>query len=176
MLSMLDKSILLSIKDVNIFKNKILNNDSFVSKKRIVCVDFGTKKLGVAVSDVDKTVAFPKDVIFGKFYDINTLILEIKYQINKYDAIGVIIGWPIGLNGEFNDNCYKISKVAIELNKNIPVLLFDERYTTKFAQRKIEERNNFKKNKKIKNNGLDDAMSAMIILNDFLSILNNTSI
>ena len=175
MLSMLDKSILLSIKDVNIFKNKILNNDSFVSKKRIVCVDFGTKKLGVAVSDVDKTVAFPKDVIFGKFYDINTLILEIKYQINKYDAIGVIIGWPIGLNGEFNDNCYKISKVAIEL-KNIPVLLFDERYTTKFAQRKIEERNNFKKNKKIKNNGLDDAMSAMIILNDFLSILNNTSI
>ena len=172
---MLDKNILLSIKDVNIFKNKILNNESLVGKKRIVCADFGTKKLGIAVSDMNKTIAFPKDIIFGKFDNIHNLMLEIKCQINKYDAIGIIIGWPVGLNGELNYNCYIILKAAIELNKTIPVLLFDERYTTKYAQRKIEERNNFKKNKKIKNDGQDDSISAMIILNDVLSILNNTN-
>lgn len=173
------------------FQEELVNIDSFrkrvfglssqsTSGRRIMAIDYGTKKIGVAVSDDSMLIAFPKDILIGNWLNIEFVIRKVDEQINKYNAIAVVFGLPRTLNGALHENCKIIIPVAKCLNTTIPVLLIDERFTTRLANRQMYEKISFcRKNKrninKI-NNKNDDDVSAVIILNDVLNMINASEI
>ena len=176
---MVDVDVLQQLQDIAIFKQKI---DKVIAKnsvnKKIMAVDFGTKKIGIALSDEAGLLAFPKDILIGNWLSIDAVIGVIMQQINMYHPIAIVFGLPKTLYGELHKNCQIIISVAENINKILPVLLFDERFTTQLASRNIYEKQMlFCKGKKSNNrkaNSIfnDDSLSATIVLNDVLKRLS----
>ena len=138
---------------------------------RIISIDFGTRKIGIAVSDANKQQGFPKEILFGNWNNAekpaNSILSWIKK--NEVKVSGIIIGYPISNSGEKTKNCIIVEQIAETLKQaGFEVLLFDERFTTK----SISSLNN---SIGIKNqfNAKDDANSAMIMLNEILEMMNN---
>ena len=175
-----DVDVLQTLQDIVLFKQKLLkiiNNG--IGDKTIMAIDFGTKKIGIAVSDKAGLVAFPKDVLIGNWLNIEAVINAITQQIKIYQPIAIVFGLPKTLNGGLHENCKIIISVASNINKMLPVLLLDERFTTKFANRNIYNKQKLFSHGKINNydkansNNHDDDISATIILNDVLTLLQN---
>ena len=170
--------ILRQLQDIIAFKQKVLqiiNNN--VSDKTLMAIDFGTKKIGIAVSDKAGLIAFPKDVLIGNWLNKDKIIEALTAQIKIYHPIAIVFGLPKTLDGDLHENCDIILPVAETINKILPVLLLDERFTTKFANRNIYNKQKLfshgKTNNRYKTNSTnyDDDMSATIILNDVLTLL-----
>ena len=177
-LSMDKIDILQQLQDIIIFKQKVLQ---IIGKgsgdAKIMAIDFGTKKIGVAVSDKDGLLAFPKDVLIGNWLNVDAVMNAITQQIKIHQPIAIVFGLPKTLNGSLHENCKIIIPVASNINQMLPVLLLDERFTTKFANRNIYNKQKLfrhgKANDYYKNNhnNYDDNISATIILNDALTLL-----
>ena len=168
--------ILQQLQDIIIFKQKVIQ---IIGKgsgdAKIMAIDFGTKKIGIAVSDKSGLIAFPKDILIGNWNDADTVIETTIKQINIHHPIAIIFGLPKRLDGTLHENCNIIIPVAEQINKIVPVLLLDERFTTKFAIRNVYDKkklscNNKNKHKKCDNCD-DDDVAATIILNDALNLL-----
>ena len=159
---------------------KGLKNES--NNVRILGIDFGTKKIGVAVGDIDLQIAFPKEVLIGDWLKVLNTVDTIFNLYEKYNTKAIVIGFPKKLNGELHKNCEYIFEIEKHLEKkNILTLLFDERFSTKMTtnyskleqQRRIINYKNNKQNNIIKNKEkYDDNKSASIILQDVLKIIN----
>ena len=171
-------SILQQLQDIITFKQKVLqiiNNN--VSNQTLMAIDFGTKKIGIAVSDKAGLVAFPKDVLIGNWLDTNKVMGVLITQMKIHRPIAIVFGLPKTLDGDLHENCKIIIPVASDLNTMLPVLLFDERFTTKFANRNIYNKQKLFSHGKtnhhyqINRNNYDDDISATIILNDVLTLL-----
>lgn len=170
-------SILQQLQDIIAFKQKVLqiiNNN--VSNKTLMAIDFGTKKIGIAVSDKAGLIAFPKDVLIGNWLNKDKIIEALTAQIKIHHPIAIVFGLPKTLDGDLHENCDIILLVAETINKILPVLLLDERFTTKFANRNIYNKQKLfsygkTNNRSQTNNNNDDAVSATIILNDVLTLL-----
>ena len=105
-------------------KNKISN------KSRLLGLDLGSKRIGVAICDEDLSVATPFKTI--KKANLDTLIKELKLIIVENNIEGIVVGNPINMDGSLGpsaqstkDMCSNISK-----NINIPLCLWDERLST----------------------------------------------
>jgi len=156
-------------EDRNLFFQRI-----FGKKGVLVAVDYGTRKLGFAVSDGGRQVAFPQDVLIGDWRDFDTVFISISEYVGKFNVCGIVLGWPKKMDGSLNDNCEVILKIAKKLAEKYPVLLADERFTTRatYAVERFERKKFGSKNKiKFKEKN-DDARAATIILNDVLDGLN----
>ena len=164
----------LQLQDINVFKKRLsLLSANGSSNGKVLAIDYGIKKIGIAVSDENRLVSFPQDILSGIWQDVDVVLKEILFQIEKYNAVAVVFGFPKKLNGELHDNCNMIFDVAKRINQQYPVLLYDERFSTKLANRFLTEKNSFlKKNKKKRINIYqDDAVSASIILENVLDML-----
>ena len=99
-------------------------------KKRILGIDPGTKTLGIAVSNSELTVASPILTIKRKKLklDIDDLIVIFK----DYNITGIVIGWPINMDGSIGPRCDSVRDFIKSLLKvvNLPILLQDERMST----------------------------------------------
>ena len=114
---------------------------NILPKKRLLGVDPGTKTLGIAVSDSDLTVASPILTIKRKKLgsDINELIFILK----KYNITGIIIGWPLNMDGSVGPRCDSVRdfiKSLLEI-KDIPILLQDERMSTMAVEKPMIKAN-----------------------------------
>ncbi len=173
------------------------SNTNSIVRKRILSVDYGTRKIGFAVSDEERKIAFPKEVALGTWNDQTTTTNLIISRIDKYKSIALVIGYPRKLDNSLHNNCVIIDKIVSKIEETLedksidfPILLFDERYTTALANsvyktEMIHDRNRKTKasryqtsrqNKynKNKNSNQDDARAACVILNDVLTLLNNS--
>ena len=94
---------------------------------KILGVDFGSKRIGLAWSDTTLGVVLP----FGVAKTIPELIQLAEEE--KVDKIA--IGFPVGLNGTENKNTERVKKVAFEIQKatGLTVEFFDERFTSQAA-------------------------------------------
>ncbi len=140
----------------------------------LVAVDYGTCKLGFAISDEGRQVAFPKDVLIGNWREFDAVFSAISEYVSKFNVCGIVLGWPKKMDGTLHENCEIILKIAEKLAEKFPVLLTDERFTTRatYAVERFERQKFGSKNKtKIKDTN-DDARAAAIILNDVLDGLN----
>ena len=140
----------------------------------LVAVDYGTRKLGFSVSDDDRQVAFPKDVLIGNWRDFDTVFSAISKYICKFNVCGIVLGWPKKMDGTLHENCEIILKIAEKLAEEFPVLLADERFTTQatYAVERFERQKFGSKNKTKLKEKNDDARAAAIILNEVLDSLN----
>ena len=107
---------------------------------RVVGIDLGSKRIGVAVSDSDRTLALPSTVIqrSGDRARDHRAIAEI---VEEYEAARLVVGLPLSLDGSMGPAAQAASDEAEELaaTLTIPVELYDERFTTVTADRSLME-------------------------------------
>ena len=112
---------MLDIKD---FKKKL------DKKSRLMGIDPGKKRIGIAISDENKAVATPYKVLTK--YDYSTFVEEIKKIIADNDIKGVVVGNPINMDGTSSESSQSAKDMAINLSKNIsePITMWDERLSS----------------------------------------------
>ena len=133
-------------------------------KSKYLGIDIGTKRVGIAITDSTKRIAFPYETI--SFKDNELLLGRIKDIILQENVEKVIIGDPVNTQGQRSCLTEKLYEVIdfLKENLNIDVELYDERYSTKIAHQDLRAINiSNKKRKKI-----IDKSAAAIILQDYL--------
>jgi len=127
-------------------------------------LDFGDKTIGIAVSDKSLTIATPIKTIRRK--SISKDLIELFDLIEVYNVGGLIVGLPLSLNGKENIRTEKVRKFvkAIELQKNIKIMLYDERFSSDVIFKELRKNHNSisKIKKKL------DQQAAAYILQGFL--------
>ena len=145
------------------FKNKI------TKKSRLIGLDLGTKRIGIAICDELQSIATPFKTIqkdnFAKFLD------ELKFIIKENNIEGIIVGNPINMDGSLGPSAQSVSDVCVNISKDIdiPLCLWDERLSTvgAFNLSSQLDINVSKKIKKI------DQNAAAFILQGVLDYLKN---
>lgn len=120
---------------------------------RILALDYGSKHIGVAISDPEHIVAFPRMVLKNNKEIFN----ELKKIIEQEGVSQIIIGWPLSLDGKITNQTTQTASFITELETilKLPITKMDERWTTAQADRYQG----------------DDAMAAQIILQTYLDMV-----
>ena len=145
------------------FKNKI------TKKSRLIGLDLGTKRIGIAICDELQSIATPFKTIqkdnFAKFLD------ELKFIIKENNIEGIIVGNPINMDGSLGPSAQSVSDVCVNISKDIdiPLCLWDERLSTVGAFN-LSSQLDIKVSKKIKK---IDQNAAAFILQGALDYLKN---
>jgi putative Holliday junction resolvase len=115
---------------------------------KILAIDYGRKKCGIAITDKENKVVIPYGII-----KTSEIFEKLKEIINQKDIKKIVIGLPLSLSGkevQITKDVYNF-KEKIEKEFHLEVILFDERMTSKI----FKEKNS-------------DDLSAMVILENYL--------
>lgn len=137
---------------------------------KVLGIDFGTKRIGIAISDENSKIAFPKEVIKNDLNTIKNIIDIIKDE----NVSSVVVGESVNQKGEENKISLMVEEFTSNLLKNIDIKIHKEKeFFSSFEAhfRMGKERNNDRKNKISKTNDLD-AKAAQIILQRYLDRKN----
>ena len=112
---------MLDIKD---FKKKL------DKKSRLMGIDPGKKRIGIAISDENKVVATPHKVLLKENYEM--FLKDIRKIIHENNIKGIIIGNPLNMDGTSSESSQSAKDMAINLSKNIsePITMWDERLSS----------------------------------------------
>lgn len=131
---------------------------------RLVAIDYGTKRVGLAVTDPLKIIATALETVHAK--DVMDFLKNYE-QSEGIEAF--IIGMPKNLDGKPTDATRHVEIFIKQLKKNFPekpLHLIDERFTSKIAVQTMIAGGMKKKDRQIKANV--DKISAVILLQDFM--------
>ena len=128
-----------------------------------MCFDYGLKRIGIAVTDLSNTLAFPLTTVNN-----SEVIKFIDDYLKKESVNKFIIGDPVVYNSEVNikDEIEKFISLLKENYTDKEIVLHNERYTSKIAQYCISVSNKKKSDRRNKNE--IDMISASLILNSYL--------
>lgn len=166
---------MLTITHINLLKkDKIALNlcleyvSSLSPMGRIIAIDYGLKRVGLAVTDPLQLIATPLTTV------PTTNILDFLLSYIEQETINLcVIGVPVDLKNQQSPIIYAIAKFIAMLKKRIPHLQIfkqDERYTSRLAIASLVE-GGFKKKDRQKKENIDK-ISATIILQSFLRTYN----
>ena len=135
----------------------------------ILAIDYGSKRVGLAISDPERVFAFPCDVIENKSYDY--LISQINNLILEKEVDYILIGMPYNMNKSSSDSTKNEMEKNVEyfikqLQKSvtIPIKTIDERLSSFAAEEKLREAGlSAKKSKKY-----IDSEAARLLLEEFI--------
>ena len=142
------------------------------SSGRIVGLDPGTKRIGLAITDETQTLTRPLTVIERSSW--KKLLLAVKEVLDEYDAKALIVGLPYNFDGSESPMTADARALArkFTLSLNVPVMLQDERASTYEARGRL-----WSQGKSLSETRHVDADAAAVILADFLdrrdSVLRN---
>ncbi len=107
---------------------------------RFVGLDYGQKRIGIAVSDSDGLLALPV-TSFVRTKDRSGDIRRLAALIQEYEPALIIVGLPRRLSGELGPSANAVKRFVTDLSKEIEVeILFqDERFTTVEASKRLRE-------------------------------------
>ena len=137
---------------------------------RVLGIDYGARRIGLALSDATATLASPWRLIERPHSEPATLALlvrEIDELIKSDDGLeAVVLGWPRRLDGSATHQTAHVEALARALEERItvPVILQDERLSSHEAETRLATRDRDWRRRKQK---LDTA-SAAVVLQDFL--------
>ncbi len=115
----------------------MLDIDVFIEKtkkkSRLIGIDPGGKRIGIALSDENKIVATPYTTIIKENY--KDLVDQIKKIFEEYDIDGIVIGNPINMDGTEGPSSQSAKDLAKNLSKDITenITLWDERLSSQGA-------------------------------------------
>jgi putative Holliday junction resolvase len=140
-----------------------------MNKGKILAIDFGEKILGLAVSDSNRSFSFPLKNYSRK--NLNDDILFLKNLIDEKEIKLIIFGNPINSKGAEGIMSKKVKDFAEKFKKaiDIPIVFFDESFTTKQAEYILRD---YGLNQK-KMKGKKDAIAASFILSSYLEYIND---
>lgn len=132
---------------------------------RILSIDYGKKRTGLAVTD-------PLQIIAGGLGTVETSVLYeyIEAYIQREQVDRIVIGKPMQPNGQPSENMVRVENFYNRWRKahpEIPIEYYDERFTSVLAHRAMID-GGVKKKTRRENKGLVDEISATIILQDYL--------
>ena len=107
--------------------------------QRLLGLDLGTKTIGLALSDVSRTIATPLETLARKkFTQDAEALLKI---VGKYDVGGLVLGLPVSMDGTEGPRCQSTRSFAANLLKirDIPIAFWDERLSTAAVTRTLLE-------------------------------------
>lgn len=137
---------------------------------RVLGIDYGAKRIGLALSDATGTLATPWRTISRPSSEAETLRLmvsEIEQLMADSDGLrAVVVGWPRRLDGSPTHMTAQVEAFARALGEQlpIPVILQDERLSSHEAETRLAERERDWRRRKAKL----DAAAAAIVLQDYL--------
>jgi putative holliday junction resolvase len=128
---------------------------------RFLGVDYGTKRVGLAISDSLGITARPLSVV-----PRSAVVEEVVNLVKEHDIGTIVVGLPTGLSGDEGMSASEARKLADELGAatGAEVILADERYTSRMADDALLE-SGMKRRKRREN---VDKVAAAIILQDYL--------
>lgn len=134
--------------------------------KRIAGIDYGEKRIGLAISDESQWLASPIKAILTEQNLQKTSELITKEFLSFMPLEKMVIGLPLFLNGKESPMSLKVRELALHMEKllHIPVILWDERLTTAQVERTLKEAQMTRK-KRVR---YLDAMAAAAILQSYL--------
>ena len=120
------------ICNINEFLSAINSNS-----RKLMCLDIGKKKTGVAFSDPSRKFSLASTVIKKSGSD---LINELKLKVIEYNVAGLIVGLPLNYDNTLNKKCQSIKDITKNLdfifnnnNIDLPIYYWDESYSTETA-------------------------------------------
>jgi putative Holliday junction resolvase len=137
---------------------------------RILGVDYGARRIGLALSDATGTLASPWRQVQRPASERDTLemlVAEIQRLLGEDDGLeAVVIGWPRRLNGAATDQTPQVERLAraLEVRVPVPVVLQDERLSSHEAEERLAVNQRDWRRRK----GKLDAAAAAIVLQDYL--------
>ena len=138
---------------------------------RVIGIDLGSKRIGIALSDSDLTVATPLDVIerSGNVENDHIAILKITHE---WEVKRIIVGLPISLDGTLGASAQSVIDEISRLGNltDIPIETHDERFTTVTAEQILLQQN-VKRDKKKR---VIDKVAAAIILQGWIDSFNKS--
>ncbi|OFW80623.1 MAG: hypothetical protein A2887_00490 [Alphaproteobacteria bacterium RIFCSPLOWO2_01_FULL_40_26] len=140
---------------------------------RLIALDVGTKRIGIAICDETRLIATPKLILYRqsnqKDFD------KIKNLIAENRIVGIVIGWPLTMDGKTQPMSQFVQKFAKNLDEfleeKLPIILFEERLTS-FEARQINASPLSRKTDRHKKNKFVDDIAASLILQHFLQSRN----
>ena len=137
---------------------------------KIMAVDFGDSRTGLAVCDKTEYLASPLCVVEEK--DFDSCILKVSALAKENDVEKIVVGYPVNMNGTIGERADKCKLFADMLAEkvDIPVEMWDERCTTVSAHNYLNQTNTRGKKRK----AIIDAVAATIILESYMEYLKNS--
>ena len=137
-----------------------LSND----QERILGMDYGEKRIGIAITDPLKMFAYPLVTLKNDSYFWKNLLNIFQ----KFNVVKIVLGYPIREDGKKSKSTEMVErfKHRLESRVKIPVELIDERYSSETARQRIVE--SVVSKRKRRNKDLIDKNAAAVILEDYL--------
>ena len=152
-----------------IIKDHALFHKTMPSQGKLLGIDVGTKRVGIAVCDELRFLATPKKIITRQSNEKD--FAEISKIFTEERAIAIVMGFPINMDGTFNEMSRFTEKFAEELDKfldgKIKIFFADERLTSFEAKEISHSLASRKKQKHF------DDIAASVILRDFIEMVKD---
>ncbi len=141
------------------------------TEKPILAIDYGEKRIGLAISDTKGIIASPLDVLkITKNRNINNILEELLLIVDEYRVKSILIGMPQEFETSYSKSINKIKSFAKKLTDltEIPVIFQDESYSTTQAQNMLLSLGQSTRSSR----GKIDMISATLFLQEFLNSNN----
>ena len=138
---------------------------------KIIGIDYGRARIGVAFSDDNQKIAFPKDAVLGK-HDAEKNAQLLAKELEKTSFKLIVIGLPLLMTGKDSPMTQEV-KLFASLVENLTgkqVILWDERLTSKQVERELIS-GDVKRKERTK---VVDSMAAALILQSYLDTKNRS--
>ena len=139
-------------------------------QRRIIGLDYGDRRIGVAVSDPLNVIARGVTVVQNN----DNAIAEIGRLASEYDAEKIVIGLPLNLKGEHGQKAEQVEAFIASLEKELGLVIVrvDERFTSHMAHETLRTMGVKKSERQSK--GRIDEMAAALILQSYLDRQSHT--
>ncbi len=157
-------SVTTDIKEFYSQINKNTESESESESESVLCIDYGTKKIGLAIANSQVKISMPLTIIVEKKLDAQ--ITSLENIITKHKVSSIVIGLPLNRDGTESDMTEKTYKFANKIDEKykLPILLKDERYSSSMANNILKSYGMKRKHR----NRIDDKVAASIILEGVL--------
>ena len=137
-------------------------------RKAVLGIDYGSKRMGLAVSDLSCTIATPYKILYRR--EISADMAELRKIMAEKEIGAVVMGLPLQMNGEEGKIAAEVRKFAAILEENFkfPVLLWDERLSSSAMENFLIKEADLSRKKRAK---VLDASAAAYILQGALDAL-----
>lgn len=142
------------------FEDPVAFDALIAPNSRLLGLDLGTKTIGLALSDVRRTIASSLDTIRRKKFSID--VVKLIETVDEHAIAGFVLGLPVNMDGTEGPRAQATRAFARNLNQHsdLPILLWDERMTTQAATRVLIEADSSRKRRA----EVIDKMAATLIL------------
>ncbi|MGB0345898.1 MAG: Holliday junction resolvase RuvX [Balneolaceae bacterium] len=130
------------------------------SYSRLVGIDVGSKRIGIAQTDLLQTIATPVGT-----YPPNQVYIELEKIAQQSTIDAFIVGWPLTTSGELGKATHRVNSFIGELKKHFPdidIIKVDERYTSNKAM-EVMIKSGVPKKKRQQKERVDQIAAALIL-------------